>query len=124
MAAQSSLGFPSTLLEKAKKVLPGGSFGNMPAEVILRDGKGGRIWDEAGKEYVDFVGRNRHGPDLAKQLVHNGVDAALLDNTEKVALHRLFDDEIFALDTERVRRRQRMGPADRITGLQPEGILR
>jgi adenosine deaminase len=79
---------------------------------------------DLGKEYVDFVGRNRHGPNLAKQLVHNGVDAALLDNTEKVALHRLFDDEISALDTERVRRRQRAGPADRITGLQPEGILR
>ena len=33
------------LLELAQRVLPGGSFGNMPAEVILRDGKGGRIWD-------------------------------------------------------------------------------
>ena len=31
------------LLVEAKRVLPGGSFGNMPAEVILRDGKGGRI---------------------------------------------------------------------------------
>ncbi len=39
----------------ARKVLPGGSFGNMPAEVILRDGRGGRIWDENGKEYVDFL---------------------------------------------------------------------
>ncbi len=43
------------LIADAKRVLPGGSFGNMPAEVILRDGKGGRIWDEAGREYVDFV---------------------------------------------------------------------
>ena len=43
------------LIAEAKRVLPGGSFGNMPAEVILRDGKGGRIWDEAGREYVDFV---------------------------------------------------------------------
>src|SRR5215475_14674244 len=43
------------LLVEAKRVLPGGSFGNMPAEVILRDGKGGRIWDETGKEYVDFL---------------------------------------------------------------------
>ncbi|MDP1840792.1 MAG: aminotransferase class III-fold pyridoxal phosphate-dependent enzyme [Reyranella sp.] len=36
-------------------MLPGGSFGNMPAEVILKEGKGGRVWDEAGKEYVDFL---------------------------------------------------------------------
>ena len=43
------------LIVEAKRVLPGGSFGNMPAEVILRDGKGGRIWDENGKEYVDFL---------------------------------------------------------------------
>ncbi len=43
------------LVAQAKRVLPGGSFGNMPAEVLLRDGKGGRIWDENGKEYVDFL---------------------------------------------------------------------
>lgn len=43
------------LVAEAKKVLPGGSFGNMPAEVMLSAGKGGRIWDENGKEYVDFL---------------------------------------------------------------------
>jgi glutamate-1-semialdehyde 2,1-aminomutase len=36
-------------------VLPGGSFGNLPAEVVLRAGKAGHIWDEHGKEYVDFL---------------------------------------------------------------------
>ncbi|UYN95584.1 MAG: aminotransferase class III-fold pyridoxal phosphate-dependent enzyme [Enhydrobacter sp.] len=43
------------LAAQARRVLPGGSFGNMPAEVILRDGRGGRIWDENGREYVDFL---------------------------------------------------------------------
>jgi glutamate-1-semialdehyde 2,1-aminomutase len=43
------------LVEQAKRVLPGGSFGNMPAEVVLKEGKGGRIWDEAGREYVDYL---------------------------------------------------------------------
>ena len=87
------------LIAEAKRVLPGGSFGNMPAEVVLRDGKGGRIWDENGKEYVDFLlgsgpmfighahpevtaaiqsqvplgttyfGNNRHGIALAKAIV-------------------------------------------------------
>jgi glutamate-1-semialdehyde 2,1-aminomutase len=87
------------LIVEAKRVLPGGSFGNMPAEVILRDGKGGRIWDENGKEYVDFLlgsgpmfighghpevtaaiqnqaplgttffGNNRHGIELARAIV-------------------------------------------------------
>jgi glutamate-1-semialdehyde 2,1-aminomutase len=80
-------------------VLPGGSFGNLPAEVVLRAGKAGHIWDENGKEYVDFLlgsgpmfighghpevtaavesqlphgstyfGNNRHGIALAKAIV-------------------------------------------------------
>ena len=44
-----------TLVAEAKKVLPGGSFGNMPAEVILAAGKGGHIWDENGREYIDYL---------------------------------------------------------------------
>jgi glutamate-1-semialdehyde 2,1-aminomutase len=43
------------LVAEARRVLPGGSFGNLPAEVILREGRGGHIWDEAGREYVDFL---------------------------------------------------------------------
>ena len=35
------------LIQQAKRVLPGGSFGNMPAEVILREGKAARSWDES-----------------------------------------------------------------------------
>ena len=58
---------------------------------------------DIGKEYVDFVGQNDYSPDIAKQLVHNGVDATWLDDSEKAALHRLFDDEIAALDKELVR---------------------
>jgi glutamate-1-semialdehyde 2,1-aminomutase len=43
------------IVAAARRVLPGGTFGNMPAEVVLKEGKGGRIWDEAGREYVDFL---------------------------------------------------------------------
>ena len=50
------LGDPTNeLIEQARRVLPGGTFGNLPAEVILKEGKGGHIYDEAGKEYVDFL---------------------------------------------------------------------
>jgi glutamate-1-semialdehyde 2,1-aminomutase len=45
----------AALIDDARRVLPGGSFGNLPAEVILREGHGGHIWDEAGREYVDFL---------------------------------------------------------------------
>jgi len=43
------------LMAEAKRVLPGGTLGNMPAEVIIREGKGGRVVDEAGREYVDYL---------------------------------------------------------------------
>jgi glutamate-1-semialdehyde 2,1-aminomutase len=99
MAIQTALDPVEDLIEEARRVLPGGSFGNMPAEVVIRAGKGGRIWDEHGKEYVDFLlgsgpmfighghpevtaavesqlphgstyfGNNRHGIALAKAIV-------------------------------------------------------
>jgi glutamate-1-semialdehyde 2,1-aminomutase len=43
------------LLEKARRVLPGGTFGNFPGDVVIREGRGGRVWDESGKEYIDFL---------------------------------------------------------------------
>ena len=43
------------LQEKARRVLPGGSFGNFPGDIVIREGRGGRVWDENGKEYVDFL---------------------------------------------------------------------
>ena len=55
MNIQTPVDPTNDLVEQARRVLPGGSFGNMPAEVILKEGQGGRIWDEAGKEYVDFL---------------------------------------------------------------------
>src|SRR5260370_34324152 len=45
----------SELFEIAKRVLPGGTFGNFAAEVVIREGKAGRVWDENGKEYVDYL---------------------------------------------------------------------
>jgi len=43
------------LIEKARRVLPGGTFGNFPSDVVIREGRGGRVWDEGGREYVDFL---------------------------------------------------------------------
>jgi glutamate-1-semialdehyde 2,1-aminomutase len=43
------------LFETARRVLPGGTFGNFAPEVIIREGKGGRVWDEEGREYVDYL---------------------------------------------------------------------
>ncbi|MGA8402550.1 MAG: aminotransferase class III-fold pyridoxal phosphate-dependent enzyme [Stellaceae bacterium] len=43
------------LIDTAKRVLPGGTFGNMAGDVVIREGRGARVWDENGKEYVDFL---------------------------------------------------------------------
>ena len=47
------------LLEKAARFLPGGGSGNtnFPESVnfLARDGKGSRIWDVSGNEYVDWL---------------------------------------------------------------------
>ncbi len=45
----------SDVFATAQRVLPGGTFGNFAPEVIIREGRGGRVWDENGKEYVDFL---------------------------------------------------------------------
>jgi glutamate-1-semialdehyde 2,1-aminomutase len=43
------------LIERARRVLPAGGFGNFPADMVIARGKGGRVWDESGREYVDFL---------------------------------------------------------------------
>ena len=55
MAIETALDPVEDLIAEAKRVLPGGSFGNLPAEVVIRAGKAGHVWDEHGKEYVDFL---------------------------------------------------------------------
>ena len=48
-----------SLIELSERVLVGGCFGmfRLPDEVaaVFRRGEGSRIWDVAGKEYVDYV---------------------------------------------------------------------
>ena len=44
-----------SLISRANKVLPAGSFGNMPGDIVLERGKAGRVWDINGTEYIDFL---------------------------------------------------------------------
>ncbi len=43
------------LQEKARRVLPGGTFGNVERETIISRGQGSRVWDEHGNEYIDYL---------------------------------------------------------------------
>jgi len=45
----------TALAERAKSVLPAGNFGNIGVNTIIQRGKGGRVWDLSGNEYVDFL---------------------------------------------------------------------
>src|SRR5438874_13386201 len=78
------------IVAKAKRVLPGGTFGNFAAEVVLREGKGGWVWDEEGKEYVDFLLGS--GPMLvghAHPEVTEAAQAQIARGTTFFANHRL-----------------------------------
>ena len=47
------------LLEKAQKLLPGGTLGNITVRddlsFLVREGRGSHIWDVSGNEYVDWL---------------------------------------------------------------------
>lgn len=43
------------LVEAARRVLPAGGFGNVSSDIVVREGRGGRVWDASGNEYVDFL---------------------------------------------------------------------
>ena len=55
---------------------------------------------DIGKEYVDFVGQNGYSPEMAKDMVFNGVDATWLDAQDKARLRAGMEAEIAALDAE------------------------
>ncbi|WP_027235030.1 aspartate aminotransferase family protein [Leisingera caerulea] len=42
-------------IERARAVLPAGGFGNFDPGIVIREGKGSRVWDEDGKEYIDYL---------------------------------------------------------------------
>ncbi|GAB4289107.1 MAG: aminotransferase class III-fold pyridoxal phosphate-dependent enzyme [Roseovarius sp.] len=44
-----------TLAERARAVLPAGGFGNFDPAIFIREGRGARVWDEDGREYVDYL---------------------------------------------------------------------
>ncbi len=45
----------SSLAETARRVLPGGTFGGANFETVMAGGKGGRLTDVSGRDYIDFL---------------------------------------------------------------------
>src|SRR5579883_1707408 len=55
MNALSRSAREAALIETAHRVLPAGSFGNVPFDLVLERGQAGRVWDVSGNEYVDLL---------------------------------------------------------------------
>jgi glutamate-1-semialdehyde 2,1-aminomutase len=45
----------AALVETARRVLPAGTFGNLAADIVIREGRGARVWDVSGNEYIDYL---------------------------------------------------------------------
>ena len=43
------------LAARAVRVLPAGGFGNFSPDIILREGRGARVWDWDGREFIDYL---------------------------------------------------------------------
>ena len=67
------------LASLARRVLPAGNFGNMAVDTVIRRGRGGRVWDVSGNEYVDYLLGS--GPMLVGH-AHPEVNAAVVEQVE------------------------------------------
>ncbi len=45
----------SEIVATARRVLPGGTFGNVPHETVIAEGRGSHVWDVSGNEYIDYL---------------------------------------------------------------------
>ncbi|MCI0840798.1 MAG: aminotransferase class III-fold pyridoxal phosphate-dependent enzyme [Chloroflexi bacterium] len=43
------------IAQRARKVMPGGSLGNLTSDIVITEGKAGRVRDASGNEYVDYL---------------------------------------------------------------------
>ena len=43
------------LLDRARCVMPAAGTGNFDPDIIIREGRGSRVWDEDNNEYIDYL---------------------------------------------------------------------
>ena len=71
-------------MAKAARYLPGANTGNMNIDpkrpLVLREGRGSRVWDVSGKEYIDYLMGS--GP-MVLGHAHPAVVAAVVEAVEK-----------------------------------------
>jgi glutamate-1-semialdehyde 2,1-aminomutase len=55
MSMSEATAAQTDLVARAKRSLPGGSFGNLGPDIIIREGHGARVTDVSGREYIDYL---------------------------------------------------------------------
>ena len=55
MAERTISAAETELIQRAHRVMPGGSLGNIGRDIVIAEGKAGRVRDASGNEYVDFL---------------------------------------------------------------------
>ena len=68
------------VIERGRKVLPAGGFGNVTFDVVVARGEGGHVWDESGNEYIDYLLGS--GPMLVGH-AHPAVTQAVMEQVAK-----------------------------------------
>jgi glutamate-1-semialdehyde 2,1-aminomutase len=54
-ASQTHLAQLEDWQQRARRVLPAGGFGNFDPAMVIERGQGSRVWDAAGREYIDYL---------------------------------------------------------------------
>ena len=75
--------------------MPGGSNGNVSFDTIVREGRGGRVWDLSGNEYVDYLLGS--GPMLIGH-AHPEVVSAVTEQVERGTTFFALNDKHFVSD--------------------------
>ena len=55
MAERSISTAEAELIQRAHRVMPGGTLGNIGRDIVITEGKAGRVRDASGNEYVDYL---------------------------------------------------------------------
>ena len=55
MAERNISSAEAELIERAHRVMPGGTLGNIGKDIVITEGKAGRVRDASGNEYVDYL---------------------------------------------------------------------
>lgn len=88
------MGSQQDWIDRAHKVLPAGTFGNFDAGIVIARAEGARVWDEDGREYVDFLISSGpmllgHGHPEVLEVAHAQIDRGMTyfaNNADGIAL--------------------------------------